>query len=154
MSGENKKVKNAKAVEFNGIVFKSKLELNCYKKLFEAGFNPAYESDKFLLQDGFRLENTKYYSPLKRRNKVKIFGLNNRFIMSMTYTPDFYFKHKDYDVFFDTKGAPNDTYPIKKKLFFKILEDTAKANGSKFMFFEPHNAHEIDASIEILLNTE
>ena len=154
MSGENKKVRNAQVVEIDGIVFKSKLELNCYKKLKEAGFNPAYESDRFLLQDGFKFENLQYYSPLKRRNKVKEFGLNNRFVMNLTYTPDFYFKYKDYDVFFEAKGAPNDTYPIKKKLFFKILEDTAKEHGNKFLFFEPHNSHEIEASIEILLNIE
>ena len=31
---------------FNGINFKSKLEISCYKKLIEAGFNPEYEKQK------------------------------------------------------------------------------------------------------------
>ena len=53
----NKKIKNATSVEYDGIQFKSKLEVTIYKTLKEKGLNPLYECNKFILQDKETGEN-------------------------------------------------------------------------------------------------
>ena len=40
---ENKKIKNATPREYDGIHFKSLLEVSIYKHLIAAGFHPKYE---------------------------------------------------------------------------------------------------------------
>ena len=50
---ENKKIKNAHPKEYNGIKFRSQLEVTTYKTLIEHGFTPKYEEETFILWDGF-----------------------------------------------------------------------------------------------------
>lgn len=141
---------------FNGINFKSKLEISCYKKLIEAGFNPEYEKQKFVLFNGFRLpENVAYFTQLKTNNEGKIhtiFKNDTRKIRDITYLPDFYFTYKEYEIYFDTKGKANDVYPLKKKLFLNMLNNIATKTGKKYLFFEPHNVKQIKESILIIQN--
>ena len=93
---ENKKIKNTNKGEYDGIKFRSQLEISCYKKLKLAGFNPKYESHKFVLFEGLKLSNILYYAPVK--NKILIYP---RRILNTTYTPDFYLEHKGYKIYFD-----------------------------------------------------
>lgn len=141
---------------FNGIKFKSKLEISCYKKLIEAGFNPEYEKQKFVLFNGFKLpENVAYFTQLKTNNEGKIhtiFKNDTRKIRDITYLPDFYFTYKEYEIYFDTKGKANDVYPLKKKLFLNMLNNIATQTGKKYLFFEPHNVKQIKESILIIQN--
>lgn len=141
---------------FNGINFKSKLEISCYKKLIEAGFNPEYEKQKFVLFNGFRLpENVAYFTQLKTNNEGKIhtiFKNDTRKIRDITYLPDFYFTYKEYEIYFDTKGKANDVYPLKKKLFLNMLNNISIQTGKKYLFFEPHNVKQIKESILIIQN--
>ena len=51
---ENKKIKNASPLEYDGISFKSKLEKMIYQTLKEQGFPVEYEPHKFVLWQGFR----------------------------------------------------------------------------------------------------
>lgn len=149
MSIENKKVKNTKATLYDGIQFKSKLEVACYKKLIEAGLPALYEPEKVVIAEGFRLENVKYYCPYKKRGVGNVYSLNNVKIQDITYTPDFVIRdYKGWDIYIDTKGMPNETYPLKKKLFFDVLEKRNKPT----LFFEPHNIGQIKESINIILN--
>lgn len=46
---------------YDGINFKSKLEISCYKKLKEEGFNPKYEEKKFIIFNGFKLSPKVFY---------------------------------------------------------------------------------------------
>lgn len=147
----NNKVKNAKVCQYNGITFKSKLELTCYKKLLEAGLEALYEPRKILLLKGFRLNNAIFYSPIRIRGVGKSFGLNTRPILDMTYTPDFFIEnYKGYDIYFDTKGMPNETYPLKKKWFLAWAEEQSATTGRRIIFFEPHNQAQIIKSIQII----
>ena len=50
---ENKKIKNATPKEYNGIKFKSLLEVSIYKNLLASGFYPKYEQVKFTMLQGF-----------------------------------------------------------------------------------------------------
>ena len=51
---ENKKIKNASPLEYDGITFKSKLEKMIYTTLKDGGFPVEYEPRKFVLWEGFK----------------------------------------------------------------------------------------------------
>lgn len=118
----NKKVKNATSVEYEGIKFKSKLELTIYKALREKGLNPLYEYNKFILQEGFRPSKPYYLKgvcPKTASGYAKI--------IQITYTPDFTVEYGDKILFIEAKGKQNDSYPIKRKLFLKYLESMSNS---------------------------
>lgn len=118
----NKKVKNATSVEYDGIKFKSKLELTIYKALREKGLNPLYECNKFILQEGFRPSKPYYLKgvcPKTANGYAKI--------IQITYTPDFTVEYGDKILFIEAKGKQNDSYPIKRKLFLKYLESMSNS---------------------------
>ena len=68
-STSNKKVKNATPLTVDGIAFKSKLEVYCYKLLKEHRINAEYENVKFQL--------------------LQSFVYNDEKIRGMVFTPDF-----------------------------------------------------------------
>ena len=114
---ENKKIKNARESVFNGITFKSKLEESFYKTLKAANLDPNYELMKFILIDGFRPT-----VPFYNRSKSKVFRLDMSKVRDITYTPDFTLLYNDILFIIEAKGIENDTYPLKKKLFRRLLE--------------------------------
>lgn len=146
----NKKVVNATFVEYKGHIFKSGLECSCYKKLVEAGLNPEHESEKIIIWEGAKLTNTKVYSPRHLRKGVygKILELQTRALINITYTPDFVITKNRYKIYFDVKGKENDTYPIKKKMFLKHLEE--RNDEWMYIFFEPHNMQQMVQAINLI----
>lgn len=151
---KNKKVKNAKECVFDDIKFKSQLECKCYQKLLENGFDVKYEPFKLKLFEGFYPKNFTWYQPVKQKSiKKYIFKQIYKKILDITYTPDFFVWFKNCKIFIETKGKPNDSYPLKKKLFLKKLSEFAeKYSNEKYYFFEPHNQQQIDELIAILKN--
>ena len=139
----NKKIRGTKSIVYNNIRFKSTLECNCYKKLEEAGLNPSYESEKIVLMEGFR-PSIKLISPNKTKELVEC----TKKILNITYTPDFVVTKGNYKIYFDAKGIANDTYPIKKKLFLKHLEN--RADGVNYIFIEPHSIKQILQAIDYI----
>lgn len=146
MESENKKVKNAQKHEYNGIVFKSKLEVATYKMLMEEGFNPEYEKHTYMLQES-KLFPTPHYAPYKDRKLHRVvWGLNKYKIISIKYKPDFVFTVKDTLVIVEVKGYQNDRYPYQKKLFFKWLEE----HNPNSVFFEVHNIKQLKETVRII----
>ena len=134
----NKKVKNATSIEYNGIKFKSKLELTIYKTLKEKGLNPLYEANKFILQEGFRPSKPHYVKglcPVTANGYAKI--------IQITYTPDFTVEYNNKLLFIEAKGKQNDSYPIKRKLFLKHLESIPNA-----YFMEVYSKKDLINSLE------
>lgn len=146
---KNKKVKNTKAQTYDGINFRSRLETTCYKELISAGFKPKYEEKRFVLMDGFSLDKVIFYTPYRRK-----YQQYPRKLLHITYTPDFSFEYKGYMVLIDTKGFPNETYPMKKKMFLKKLEEKSLESNLKYIFFEPHNKRQILKTIKIIKSLE
>lgn len=138
---ENKKIKNAKESVYNGITFKSKLEETFYKTLVSAGLNPLYEYFTYTLMSGF-IPTVKFYN----RSKSKEFRLDMRKVRDITYTPDFTIFYKEAMFIIEAKGIENDTYPLKKKLFRKLLE-TIKG---PCIYFEVHTKKELISVIDII----
>ena len=142
---ENKKIRNAKQSIYNNITFKSKLEESFYKTLTQAGFNVKYEELTFILFQGF------YPTvPFYNRSKSKVFRLDKTKVRDITYTPDFTIEHNGILFIIEAKGIENDTFPLKKKLFRKLLENIDK----KCVYFEVHTKRELLKVINIIKSYE
>lgn len=135
-----KKVNSAK-VEYNGILFDSKLEIYCYKKLIEAGLQFEYTNRKYIIVSPFTFDNLSY-EPNKRKGDLLSKRTNK--IKYISYTPDFVGK----GWIIETKGRPNDQFPLRWKLFKKYLTD----NNIKFNLYLPKNQKQIDQCIELIKN--
>lgn len=149
---ENKKIIGTKKISYDGIEFDSVLEKNLYKYLKEEGFNPEVKPEKAVLMEGFFSKKIQYYCKYKKRGQTReVFQLDDRKILSITYTYDIKVTHKGYTILFDAKGYSNDRYPLKKKLFFNKLEGSG-GDDVKYIFFEPGSIREIKQCIEIIKN--
>lgn len=126
---ENKKIKNTKKIEVDGIKFKSLLEGTVYKTLIENGLKPKYEEQTFLLFEGF-IPKTPFYTKNKFKRKNRhiipdgIYGVQDkRSLNGITYTPDFIFDYHGTTVIVEVKGLENDVFPYKFKMFRKYIDD-------------------------------
>ena len=140
----NKKVRNATIISFDGVLFKSKLELYAYKRLKEEKIEFQYEGIKFEITPAFTFENKSY--ELLRKSNAKVFTEQSNKIRPITYTPDFVGNNW----IIETKGNPNEVFPIKWKLF-KLYLTTTKQN---YDLFVPRNHKQIDQAIEIIKQNE
>ena len=120
---KNKKVRNATPTEYDGIKFKSKLEVYCHTKLKENNIKAEYESTTFELIPPFTYDGKK--------------------MRKMTFTPDFVGK----DFIIECKGYMNDVFPIKWKLFQYHLYK----NKLNYKIFLPRNQKQINEIINTIL---
>lgn len=155
----NNKIKNTTKIKFEGIEFKSKLEESTYNTLREFGFNPLYEPKTFILWKDY-ISNTPFYdieTKSQWKKRVREGGVKNRLLVKKTskiqgikYTPDFYFRYKNLDVYIETKGIENDVFYIKKKLFRAYLDKVLEEKNQKSIFFEVYTKVQLLQSIEII----
>lgn len=138
---ENKKIRNARESVFNDIRFKSKLEESFYKTLVAAGLEPGYEQTKFVLAGGF-----KPTVPFFNRSKSKVFRMDMTKVRDITYTPDFIILHNGTMFIIEAKGIENDTFPLKKKLFRRLLESMEMP----CVYFEVRTKRELLEVIKII----
>lgn len=139
---ENKKIKNASPLEYDGISFKSELEKMVYQTLKEQGFSVEYEPYKFVLWQGFR-PTVPFYNKDKYTRMLK---LESKKIIDITYTPDFVFTYNGFLVVIEAKGMENDCFYLKKKMFRKWLED----NHPKSIYFEIYTKKQLLQAINII----
>lgn len=139
---ENKKIKNASPLEFDGISFKSKLEKMAYQTLKENNLPVEYESRKFIIWEGFK-PTVPFYNKDKNTRMLR---LENKKLISTSYTPDFTFEYKGYLVILELKGVENDIYPLKKKMFRKWLEE----HRPKSIFFEVYTKKQLLQAIDTI----
>lgn len=152
LSQSNKKVIGAVKKEYDGIKFDSLLEISCYKLLKENNIPFEYNKNRYIILPEFRLNKLNLY---RFNGKKKGFGqlitkkgLKAQF-QSITYSPDFVIKpNSDIYIFIETKGNPNDQYPLRSKLFFATLENMAY---KQVFFFEPRNVSQIKISINKII---
>ncbi len=146
---ENKKFKNAKTHIYDGMKFRSGLEVFCYQKLKEANLDFEYEQRTFILQDGFTystpcLQSKNVKNKLsKKKNKLLVESETHK-LRPITYTPDFVSISNKAGWIVETKGRIDDpTWSIKSKMFKLYLE----RNGYKVYLFLPSNHSEIISCI-------
>ena len=116
----NKKVRNATPTEYDGIKFRSKLEVYTYKKLRESNIYTKYEQNRYEIIPAFTFMGKK--------------------IRAMTYLPDFVGE----DYILECKGYPNDAWPLREKIFKYYLFLT----NSKKKFYVLHSQKEVDEFIK------
>lgn len=123
---ENAKVINATPCSYNGIDFKSKLEMNIYKAIESEGYVPLYEPMTFTIWNGFKPRIPFYKKRVIKDSQgalVKKMALENTKIRDITYTPDIIFYAGTRMILVEVKpDYENDVFPYKKKLFRKFLE--------------------------------
>lgn len=142
MEKANKKIRNATPKEFNGIKFKSILEVMVYKTLLSVGFEPLYEKNKFVIWQGL-YPSVPFYD---KDATTRMLKLNKKKIIDITYTPDFTFEYNKRLIIIEVKGFENDVFPVKKKLFRKSLEE----NHPEALFFEIYTKKQLLQAIEII----
>ena len=143
---KNRKIKNATQNTLNNIEFKSRLEAVIYKSLKESGFEPQYESTKYIIWEGF-YPTIPFYN---KDSKTGLLKLDDKKLINITYTPDFSFTYNNLFIIIEVKGMENHVFPLKKKLFRKYLE-TWKI---PVLYFEIYNKKQLMQAIEIIKNYE
>lgn len=157
----NKKIRNATQSSSKGITFKSQLEKSIYNTLLQQGFEPQYEPTTFTLWEGFE-PITPYYDKETDKQKAKrlleaVDSCPSKTLVQKTgrvvgirYTPDFYFKYNDLNVYIEAKGIENDVFYIKKKMFIKYLDILYLEKGEKSLYFEVYTKKQLLQAIEII----
>ena len=150
---ENKKIRNARTHEYNGILFKSGLEVTAYKELTSEGLNPEYEQHTFHVYTGKKFSVPCYDEHNDRKLKRNVWGVNTYKTQDIKYTPDFICYVPDSEgilrmMILEIKGYANDRYPYVKKMFMAWLEE----NAPHSLFFEVHNKKQLHAAIEVIKN--
>lgn len=160
MQKSNKKIRNATECKSGNITFKSQLEKSIYNTLQQLGFDVKYEPETHMLWDSFT-PITPFYDKesdaqhTKRVNegakvKSRLLVPKTGKIIGIRYTPDFYFKYKDLDVYIEAKGIENDVFYIKKKMFRKYLDDKHTNTKQHSIFFEIYTKAQLLQAVEII----
>ena len=132
----------AKKVSYDGINFASGLEKYMYIALRKAKIKAKYEGETFVLLNGFHFENEVYER--QANSKGEFINRGEKRILPIKYTPDFIGD----DFIIETKGRPNESFPIRWKLFKKLVTEQFPS----YILFKPQNHKECDRVIEILKN--
>lgn len=139
---ENKKIKNASPLEYDGVSFKSKLEKMVYQTLKESNLPVEYEPRKFIIWEGFK-PTVPFYNKDK---STRMLRQDNKKLINVTYTPDFVFYYNNHLIIIEAKGMENDLFPMKKKMFRKWLEE----NEPKSVYFEIYTKKQLLQAIDII----
>jgi hypothetical protein len=123
-STSNKKVKNATPLEYDGVSFKSKLEMYCYKLLKENNIPVEYEVVKF--------------------NILEPFTYNEEKVRGMMFTPDFVGDN----FVVECKGFMNDAFPLRWKLFKYYL----CKNQLRYDLYLPRNKKDVERVVLEIVN--
>tara|TARA_A100001011_G_C14160881_1_gene778171 strand:+ start:194 stop:646 length:453 start_codon:yes stop_codon:yes gene_type:complete len=132
----------SKKISYDGHNFASGLEKYMYMALKKAKIKAKYEGETFVLLNGFHFENEVYER--QANSKGEFVNRGEKRILPIKYTPDFIGE----DFIIETKGRPNESFPIRWKLFKKLVTEQFPS----YVLFKPQNQKECDRVIEILRN--
>jgi hypothetical protein len=133
------KIKNSAKVEYEGMLFDSKLEVYCYRKLIEVELEFKYVPTTFTIINPF-IFNSESHEPDKKRGLL--LSHRSKKVLGIKYTPDFVGNNW----IIETKGRPNESFPLRWKLFKKYLTE----NNIKFDLYLPKNQKQVDQCIELI----
>ena len=130
----------AKKISYDGIKFASGLERYTYIALKKNKLFEGYEKETFELITSIPFPNTSYEKQANGKGEYINRGIKK--ILGIKYTPDFI--GKDYII--ECKGRPNESFPIRWKLFKLWL---TKNNIGKILY-KPQNQKEVDLTINLI----
>ena len=134
----------AKKVSYDGHNFASGLERYMYIGLKKAKIKAKYEGETFVLINGFNFENESYEE--QANGKGEFVNRGSKRILPIKYTPDFIGD----DFIIETKGRANESFPIRWKLFKKLVTE----QFPQYTLYKPQNQKECDRTIEIILSKQ
>ena len=136
-----KKLINSIATEYDGISFKSRLEVNCYKALKEADIKFKYEPTSYEVLGSFLFEHNSYER--LANGKGDFINRGNKKVLGMKYTPDFVGD----GFIIEVKGRPNERFPVVWKLFKKMIV----TKGIDVDLYMPRNKKDCDDVVESII---
>ena len=131
----------SKKVTYDGITFQSGLEKYMYIALKKAKIKAKYEGATYELIPSFNYNKPCYERQANGKGDYKNRG--GKKIRGITYTPDFIGS----DFIIECKGRPNETFPIRWKLFKMYLFHTR----SEVTIYKPQNQKECDETVSLIL---
>ena len=134
----------AKKVTYDGIKFASGLERYMYMALKKAKIKAKYEGQTYEIVSGFDFINPCYARTANGKGEFKQRG--GKKILPIKYTPDFIGK----DFIIETKGRPNESFPIRWKLFKRLVTE----QFPEYTLYKPQNQKECDRTIELILSKQ
>ena len=132
----------SKKMSYDGINFASGLEKYMYMALKKHNIKRKYEGETFVLINGFHFENESYER--QANGKGELVNRGSKRILPIKYTPDFIGE----DFIIETKGRANESFPIRWKLFKKLITEQFPA----YTLYKPQNQRECDRVIKLILN--
>ena len=147
----------AKKIIYDGIKFASGLEKYMYIALKKAKIRFKYEGETFVLLNGFHFDNQVFERQANskgeyiNRGSKKILGIEyinrgEKRILPIKYTPDFIGNN----FIIETKGRPNESFPIRWKLFKKLVVE----QFPNYTLYKPQNQKECDKTIDLILGMQ
>jgi len=140
-----KKITRSTKVKEDGIEFASKLELYMYRALKKAKIKNKYEGKTFTIINSCDFPMPSYE---KTKSKKILHDRGNKKLLGIKYTPDFIDVQDPPRFIIETKGNPNESFPIRWKLFKMHLV----REGIQTNLFMPRNQKDCDETIAILKN--
>ena len=137
----------AKRITYDGINFASGLERYMYMALKKAKIIAKYEGQTFQLIPSFEFDLECIERCANGKGEYKNRG--NKKILNIKYTPDFIGK----DFIIETKGRANESFPLRWKLFKRLLIESNFITQSpiKWTLYKPQNQKECDETIRLIL---
>jgi hypothetical protein len=130
----------AKKVVYDGITFQSGLEKHMYLALKEANIEAVYEGETYELLPSFDFKNKCYERQANGKGEYKDRGKKK--VRGISYKPDFIGS----DFIIECKGRPNESFPLRYKLFKKLVAD----NYPKHTLFKPQNQKEVQETVRLI----
>ena len=127
----------SRKISYDGHNFASGLEKYMYMALQKAKIRAKYEGETFVLLNGFHFENEVYER--QANSKGEFVNRGEKRILPIKYTPDFIGE----DFIIETKGRPNESFPIRWKLFKKLVTEQFPS----YTLFKPQNQKDCDHTI-------
>ena len=131
----------SKKVVYDGITFQSGLEKYMYIALKKAGIKAKYEGATYELIPSFNYDKPCYERQANGKGEYK--NRSGKAIRNIKYTPDFVGS----DFIIECKGRPNESFPIRWKLFKLFLYHTR----SEVTLYKHQNQKECDETVNLIL---
>lgn len=134
-------ISKAKKHTYNGVEYKSGLEVSMAKLLTEEGIYFGYEQKSFVLQESF--DNGKEYWERQSNGKGE-YMKRTSLVRSITYCPDFIGE----GFVVETKGYAGESFPLRYKMFKNHVKDL------DVVLYKPQNQKECRTTLDEILKRE
>ena len=142
---KRRQITRSTKVKEDGIEFASKLELHMYRLLKKAKIQNEYEGKTFTIINSCQFPMSSYE---KTKTKKVLHDRGNKKLLGIKYTPDFIDIQDPPRFIIETKGNPNESFPMRWKLFKMHLVN----EGINTNLFMPRNQKDCEEVIAILKN--